>query len=74
LAFQLFSLQGLPQPLTLTAKVDRMEIGPQSLQLTQKRLKNTHEPILNPYSQEFANLPPPAPPTPKKIPMPQYAE
>jgi hypothetical protein len=74
LAFQLFSLQGLPQPLTLTAKVDRMEIGAQSLQLTQKRLKNTHEPILNPYSQEFANLPPPAPPAPKKIPMPQYAE
>jgi hypothetical protein len=67
-------MQGLPQPLTLTAKVDRMEISAQSLQMTQKRLKNTHEPILNPYSQEFANLPPPAPPAPKKIPMPQYAE
>lgn len=74
LAFQLFSMQGLPQPLALTAKVDRMEISAQSLQMTQKRLKNTHEPILNPYSQEFANLPPLPPPTPKKIPMPQYAE
>ncbi len=74
LTYQLFSLQGLPATLTLDTRVDRLEIGTQSLQLTQQRLKNTHEPMMNPYSREFAELPPPPPPAAKKIPVPQYAE
>lgn len=74
LAFQLFSLQGLPPVLTLDTKIDRMEISTQSLQLTRQRLKNTHEPMPNPYSREFAERPAPSPPTAKKIPMPVYAE
>jgi len=73
LAFQLFSLQGLPEFLTTRATVDRMEISPQSLEVVQKRQRLTHEPILNPFSPEFAKQPPPAPP-PKKIPVPKYAE
>lgn len=74
LAFQLFSLQGLPPLLTLETKVDRMEISAQSLQLTKQRLKNTHEPMMNPFSREFAERPAPPPPTAKKIPMPIYAD
>ena len=74
LTYQLFSLQGLPQTLTLDTTVDRLEIGTQSLQLTKQRMKNTHEPMMNPYSREFAQLPPPPPPSTKKVPMPQYAE
>ena len=75
LAYQLFSLQGLPDPLTAKSLVDRMEISAQSLDLVTQRQKHTHEPILNPYSREFSQraLTPPAPAT-KKIPLPKYAE
>lgn len=73
LAFQMFSLQGLPDPLTPKALIDRMEIGTQSLGLVKQRQRNTHDPILNPYSKEFAaQIPPPS--TPKKIPVPKYAD
>jgi hypothetical protein len=74
LAFQLFSLQGLSDPLSIKATVDRMEISAQSLQLVRQRQKNTHDPILNPFSKEFAQLPPPPPPATKKIPLPKYSE
>ena len=73
LAFQMFSLQGLPEPLTTKALVDRMEISTQSLQLVKQRQRNTHEPIMNPYSEEFAKQTPPPKPS-KKIPVPKYAE
>lgn len=74
LAFQLFSLQGLPDRLTLKATVDRMEISTQSLQLVKQRQRHTHEAIMNPYSPEFAQQPPPAPAARKSIPVPHYAE
>ena len=75
LAYQLFSLQGLPDPLTTKATVDRMEIGAQSLQLVQQRQRLTHEAIMNPYSKEFSQLPPPAPaPKTKTVPVPKYAD
>ncbi len=74
LTYQMFSLQGLPPILTLDTRIDRLEIGTQSLQLTKQKMKTTHEPIMNPFSREFAELPPPPPPSPKKIPLPQYAE
>jgi hypothetical protein len=73
LAFQLFSLQGLPEFLTLQSKIDRMEISAQSVQMVKQRQRLTHEPILNPFSQEFASRPLPTPPT-KKIPVPKYAD
>jgi hypothetical protein len=74
LAYQLFSLQGLPDRLTTTSSIDRLEISAQSLQLVKQRQRHTHEPILNPYSKEFAQLPPaPSAPT-KKIPVPRYEE
>ena len=73
LAFQMFSLQGLPDPLTSKALIDRMEISTQSLQLVKQRQKNTHDPILNPYSKEFAQQAPPPPPA-KKVPIPTYAD
>ncbi|MDR4476425.1 MAG: hypothetical protein R3B11_10530 [Nitrospira sp.] len=73
LAFQMFALQGLPDPLTLKAPIDRLEISTQSLPLVKLRQRNTHEPVLNPYSRAFAQQPPPAPAT-KKIPMPAYAD
>lgn len=73
LAFQMFSLQGLPEFLTVQSKIDRMEISAQSIQMVKQRQRLTHEPILNPFSQEFAKRPPPPPPT-KKIPVPKYAE
>ncbi|MCX5720419.1 MAG: hypothetical protein NT179_00105 [Nitrospirae bacterium] len=75
LAYQLFSLQGLPDPLTAKSLIDRMEISAQSIDLVTQRQRHTHEPILNPYSREFSQRPltPPSPAT-KKIPLPKYAE
>ena len=73
LAFQMFALQGLPDPLTSKAPIDRMEIGTQSLPLVKMRQRNTHDPILNPYSKAFAQQAPP-PPAIKKIPVPKYAD
>ena len=45
LAYQLFSLQGLPDRLTTNATIDRMEISAQSLQLVKQRQRHTHEAI-----------------------------
>lgn len=75
LTYQLFSLQGLPDPLTPKSLVDRMEIGTQSIDLVKQRQRHTHDPILNPYSREFTQRPPaPQLPTAKKIPVPKYAD
>jgi hypothetical protein len=75
LAYQLFSLQGLPDPLTTKALVDRMEISTQSVDLVKQRQQHTHDPIMNPYSREFSQRTlSPQPPTAKKIPIPKYAE
>ncbi|MFM7842224.1 MAG: hypothetical protein ACKO9T_10165, partial [Nitrospira sp.] len=73
LAFQMYALQGLPEYLTPQAPVDRMEISVQSVQLVRDRQRHTHQPIMNPFSKEFARLPPPAKPA-KKIPVPRYAD
>lgn len=73
LAFQMFTLQGLPPFLTLKVPIDRLEISAQSVQFVRERQRQTHEPILNPFSKEFAAQPPP-PPLTKKIPVPQYAD
>jgi hypothetical protein len=75
LAYQLFSLQGLPDPLTTKAPVDRVEISTQSVDLVKQRQRHTHEPILNPYSREFSqHRLAPQVPMAKKIPVPKYAE
>ena len=75
LAYQLFSLQGLPDPLTTKALVDRVEIGTQSIDLVKQRQRHTHDPILNPYSQEFSqHRLAPQPPPAKKVPVPKYAD
>ena len=75
LAYQLFSLQGLPDPLTTKALVDRMEISTQSVELVKQRQRHTHDPILNPYSREFSqHALTPQPPAAKKIPVPKYAD
>jgi len=74
LAYQLFSLQGLPDRLTPKVTVDRIEIGTQSLQVVRLRQRHTHEPILNPYSKEFEQQPP-VPTNPSRtIPVPKYAK
>ena len=75
LSYQLFSLQGLPDPLTPKALIDRVEISTQSVDLVKQRQRHTHDPILNPYSQEFSQpRHAPQPPAAKKIPVPKYAE
>lgn len=75
LAYQLFSLQGLPDPLTTKSLVDRMEISTQSIDLVKRRQKHTHEPIMNPYSPEFSQQQTsPRRAKVKKIPVPRYAE
>jgi hypothetical protein len=76
LAYQLFSLQGLPDPLTIKSSVDRMEISTQSIDLVKRRQKHTHEAMMNPYSSEFAQQPTAPRPSQaaKKIPVPQYAD
>lgn len=73
LAYQIFSLQGLPDYLTLQTPIDRMEVSAQSVQLVRERQRLTHEPIMNPFSREFALRPPPASKA-KKVPVPQYAD
>jgi hypothetical protein len=73
LAYQMFSMQGLPEFLTTRVPIDRMEISAQSIQLIRERQRLTHEPIMNPFSLEFAQRPSPAPTT-KKIPVPKYAD
>jgi hypothetical protein len=73
LTFQMFALQGLPEFLTPQAPIDRVEIGVHSLQLVKERQRLTHEPIVNPFSKEFAaRVPPPKPA--KKVPVPKYAD
>lgn len=74
LAFQLFALQGLPEYLAPQALIDRIEISAQSIQMVKQRQRLTHEPILNPFSTEFARQQPPPPPATKKIPVPKYAD
>lgn len=75
LAYQLFSLQGLPDPLTTKSLVDRLEVGTQSIDLVKRRQRHTHDPIMNPYSKEFAQQPPPPRQTQvKKVPLPKYAD
>lgn len=74
LAYQLFSLQGLPDPLTTKASVDRVEISVQSIELVKQRQRHTHDPILNPYSPEFAQQPTIQAKPAKKIPLPKYAD
>jgi hypothetical protein len=75
LAYQLFSLQGLPDLLTTTARIDRVEISAQSIDLVTQRQRHTHDPILNPYSVEFSQQAlTPQPPRAQKIPVPKYAE
>jgi hypothetical protein len=75
LAYQLFSLQGLPDPLTTNALIDRMEISTQSVDLVKQRQRHTHDPMMNPYSREFSQQRlAPQPPTAKKIPVPKYAD
>ena len=75
LAYQLFSLQGLPDPLTTKALIDRVEISAQSVDLVKQLQRHTHDPILNPYSQEFSQYRlTPQPPIAKKVPVPKYAD
>jgi len=74
LAYQMFSVQGIPNYLTPKSKIDRLEFTVQSLPFIKKTQPYTHEPVLNPYSPEFANRPPEQPKIEKTIPVPQYAE
>jgi hypothetical protein len=76
LAYQLFSLQGLPDPLTIKSPIDRMEISTQSIELVRRRQKHTHEAMMNPYSSEFSLQPTAPKPSQaiKTIPVPKYAE
>lgn len=75
LAYQLFSLQGLPDPLTTKSLVDRVEFSAQSIDLVKQRQRHTHESILNPYSPEFGQQQPTVQAKPaKKIPLPKYAD
>ena len=76
LAYQLFSLQGLPDPLTIKSSIDRMEISTQSIDLVKRRQQHTHEAMMNPYSPEFSQqqtVPRPSQAS-KKIPVPKYAD
>ncbi len=73
LAYQLFSLNGLPDYLTVEAPIDRLEFTVQSLPRIHTIGHHTHEPTLNPYSPDFARRVPPST-TSKPVPVPEYAE
>ncbi len=74
LAYQLFSLTGLPEHITSQTLIDRLEFTVQSLPLIRKASRYTHEPTLNPYSAEFAQRPSVPKKKTKKIPVPTYAD
>ncbi|OYT19525.1 MAG: hypothetical protein CCU26_11355, partial [Nitrospira sp. UW-LDO-01] len=74
LSFQLFSLQGLPERLTRESLVDRVEVGAQSVEFITRRLRHTHEPILNPFSTQFERQSILPPQSLRTIPVPHYAE
>ncbi len=74
LCFQLFSMQGLPDRFTTDALIDRMEISAQSLPLVTQRQRHTHEPMTNPYSDQFAQRPAPDKPGARTVPVPKYSE
>ena len=74
LCYQLFSMQGLPDRLTTEALIDRVEISAQSLQLVTLRQRHTHEPITNPYSEQFDRQLAPTKPRARTVPVPKYAE
>lgn len=74
LAYQMFSINGIPEYLTAQAPIDRLEISAQSIQVVKVRQRLTHEPILNPFSPEFAQRPPSPQPKKKSIPVPQYED
>ena len=74
LAYQLFSLNGIPNYITSKSLIDRLEFTIQSLPLIQETRKHTHEPQLNPYSLEFSQRPPEPQKKKKPIPLPEYAD
>lgn len=74
LSYQLFSMRGLPDRLTPNVLIDRVEISTQSLRLVTSRQRHTHEPMMNPYSTEFARQATAPAPSAKPVPVPQYAE
>ena len=74
LAYQLFSLNGIPDYITGQSLIDRLEFTVQSLPLIKKTRRHTHEPLMNPYSIEFAQRPSKAPKKAKTIPLPEYAD
>ena len=74
LAYQLFSVNGLPKYLTVNSSIDRLEFSVQSLSRIHQIGRHTHEPMMNPYSREFAQRPPEPPKQKKPIPVPVYAE
>lgn len=74
LAYQMYSLKGIPPYVTLQVPVERLELTSQSLSLIKTLQRHTHETISNPFSPEFVQRPPaPSSPT-KPIPRPQYAD
>ena len=68
-----YTIEGFPPYLTLSAPVNRIEFGIDSVQLIKDHNRLTHEAIINPYSAKAASLPPPPDPGRKKIPKPHYA-
>ncbi len=73
LAYQLFSINGIPANLSSKTPIDRLEIGTQSLQLVRHQQRYTHESIINPFSPEFRQEPIHTP-NRQSIPRPEYAE
>lgn len=74
LAYQLFSLNGIPDYITSQSLIDRLEFTVQSLPFTQATRRHTHEAQLNPYSLEFSQRPSEAQKKIKSIPLPVYAD
>ena len=74
LAYQMFAIKGIPNDLSVTTPIDRLEIATQSLQLVEHQQRLTHEPITNPFSSEFKKQRPIHKPTVQSIPHPEYAD
>ncbi len=74
LAYQMFSVNGIPESLSMDTPIDRLEISTQSLQIVTMRQRLTHEPIINPFSTAFKERPPKPSQRFKPIPLPTYED
>ncbi len=73
LAYRLYNPDGFQPRIRLSDTITRMEFSVDSAGFIREHQKITHETLLNPFSDNAKNLPPPPEAVKKGIPKPRYA-